>query len=422
MTRLTNLHRALGLAVGIASLVCSGLAQSNRGGASNPTPTTPTTPTNPGNIGTGTTTPGRTNNPNPFPDPNQTMDPQIMQRPIFLSGKVLLDSGTPPPESVVIERVCNGNPRAEAYTDSKGRFSFQLGQNNGMMQDASMGGSNSGFDGFGSGGRQNNGGAFGQNAQISERDLIGCEIRASLAGYHSDMISLTGRRSLDNPDLGTIVLHRMGNVEGVTISASSLNAPKDAKKAFEKGSDLLKKKKIADGRKELERAVEIYPAYAAAWYELGRAKELQNDTEGARSAYLQALTVDAKYLNPYRPLLSIYVKEQKWQDAADASSKLIKLDPVDFPDAHYYNAVSNYFLKNYDVAEKSIRDLQKLDTQNRMPKSNKLLGAILIEKQDYAGAAVEIKKYLSFLPLGQDDEAAKKQLIELERVAGAPPQ
>jgi tetratricopeptide (TPR) repeat protein len=415
MARLTHLRRALSLAVGIAGLVCSGLAQTTgRTGAS--TPTTPTTPTTPG-AGTGaTTTPGRTPSPtSPFPDPNQTSDPSQMQRPVFISGKVLLDSGTPPPESVTIERVCNGSPRAEAYTDSKGRFSFQLGQNNGMMQDASMG--STGMGGLGSAGKQN--GGFGQNTGVSERELNNCEIRASLAGYRSDMVPLTGHRSMDNPDLGTIVLHHMGNVEGVTVSASSLNAPKDAKKAFEKGSDLLKKKKIADGRKELERAVEIYPDYAAAWYELGQAKELQSDTEGAQAAYLKALTVDAKFLNPYRPLVGIYVKQQKWQEAADASGKLIKLDPVDYPEAHYYNAVSNYFLKNFDVAEKSIRDLQKLDTQNRMTKSSKLLSAILVEKQDYAGAAEQIKKYLSFLPLGEEDEGAKKQLIELERVAGA---
>jgi tetratricopeptide (TPR) repeat protein len=417
MTRLTHLRRALSLAVGIAGLVCSGLGQTTRSGASSPAPTTPTTP---GSAGTGsTTTPGRTTTPtNPFPDPNQTTDPSQMQRPIFISGKVLLDSGTPPPESVTIERVCNGTPRAEAYTDSKGRFSFQLGQNNGMMQDASMGSSNSGLGGFGSGSGAKQTNPFGQTG-ISERDLNGCEIRASLAGYRSDMVPLTGHRSMDNPDLGTIVLHHMGNVEGVTVSASSLNAPKDAKKAFDKGSDLLKKKKIADGRKELERAVEIYPAYAAAWYELGQAKELQSDTEGAQAAYMKALTVDAKFLNPYQPLVGIYVKQQKWQEAADASGKLIKLDPVDYPEAHYYNAVSNYFLKNFDVAEKSIRDLQKLDTQNRMTKSSKLLGAILVEKQDYAGAAEQIKKYLSFLPLGEEDEGAKKQLIELERVAGA---
>src|SRR4029077_9223935 len=100
--------------------------------------------------------------------------------------------------------------------------------------------------------------------------------------------------------------------------------------AYEKGQDLLKKKKIADARKELEKAVEIYPGYASAWYELGRAKEAQSDPEGARTAYLQALSVDAKYLHPYRQLVGIYVKEKKWQEAADASSKLVKLDPVDF--------------------------------------------------------------------------------------------
>ena len=77
-------------------------------------------------------------------------------------------------------------------------------------------------------------------------------------------------------------------------------------------------------------------------------------------------------------------------------------------------------LKDYDAAEKSIREAQKLDTRNRMPKSNQLLGMILAEKRDYLGAAEQIKKYLSFLPAGPEAENAKKQLAELERVAGGP--
>ena len=40
-----------------------------------------------------------------------------------------MDDGTAPPDSVVIERNCNGYARNEGYTDSKGNFSFQLGQN-----------------------------------------------------------------------------------------------------------------------------------------------------------------------------------------------------------------------------------------------------------------------------------------------------
>jgi hypothetical protein len=68
-------------------------------------------------------------------------------------------------------------------------------------------------------------------------DLIGCEIRAALPGFRSDLVNLIGRRSFDNPDVGTIVLHRLGNVEGTTISVTSLRAPKDARKAFEKGTE-----------------------------------------------------------------------------------------------------------------------------------------------------------------------------------------
>ena len=66
-------------------------------------------------------------------DPRQQQQMPEMVRPIFISGKVMLEDGTPPQESVVIERVCNGNARPEGYTDSKGRFSFEVGRNQGMF-------------------------------------------------------------------------------------------------------------------------------------------------------------------------------------------------------------------------------------------------------------------------------------------------
>src|SRR5262245_31461496 len=86
--------------------------------------------------------PDRTNQPSQFPD--------TTPRPIFLSGSVRLTDGTVPPDTVLIERVCNGRVRPEGYTDSKGNFSFQVGAQPGMVfADASVG-STSPFDGFGS--------------------------------------------------------------------------------------------------------------------------------------------------------------------------------------------------------------------------------------------------------------------------------
>src|SRR5947208_3179859 len=180
MIRLTRLHIALSLASLLARFAAPILGQQQ--------PTTPpVTTTPPGNPGA-TTTPGRNpgiTTPGRTPSPNDQINrfPEQQARPIFLSGKVMLDDGMPPADSVVIERVCNGNPRAEAYTDSKGRFSFQLGQNQGMMQDASMSSaSDGGFGGLGNQGPnrgglgQPGGGLGGSRGGLSERDLMGCEI------------------------------------------------------------------------------------------------------------------------------------------------------------------------------------------------------------------------------------------------------
>jgi tetratricopeptide (TPR) repeat protein len=422
--------RAAALALGMAGSAVLAFGQ----GDQNPAPAGPTTG---GNTGKGVTTPGGvpdrntspfpgTNNRNqsPFPDPNQRQTFPDQQRPVFISGKVQLDDGTPPPDSVVIERLCNGIARPEAYTDSKGRFSFQLGQNRGMMADASVssaadnvfGGGGAGMGGIGSSGGSR-GGMNNPMGGISERDLMGCEIRAVLAGFRSEAVNLSGRRAFDNPDIGTIILRRLANVEGTTISATSLNAPKDARKAYEKGRDLLKKKKGEDARKEFEKAVAAYPKYAVAWYELGQLQQQQNQTEEARNSYAQALAADAKFVSPYLQLATLAAKENKWQDVADTTDRALKLNPVDFPQAFFYNSVANYNLKKFDAAEKSAREAVKLDTMHRIPKASHLLGVILAEKQDFSGAAEQMKNYLKFSPTGQDAELVKKQLGELEKFA-----
>ena len=70
--------------------------------------------------------------------------------------------------------------------------------------------------------------------------MAGCELRASLAGFRSDVVNLSGRRMFDNPDVGTIILHRQANVEGTTISRTTLEAPKDARKAYDKAREALR--------------------------------------------------------------------------------------------------------------------------------------------------------------------------------------
>ena len=54
-----------------------------------------------------------------------------------------------------------------------------------------------------------------------------------------------------------------------TVSATTLAAPKNAKKAFQKGLELVKKKKLDEAQASFQQAVQTYPKYAGAWFEFG---------------------------------------------------------------------------------------------------------------------------------------------------------
>jgi len=392
-------------------------APANPGGAG------PTNPTNPGIGNTNPANPGR----NPFPgqDPNdRNRFPDMQQnRPIFLSGKVVLEDGTPPPDSVTIERICNGTVRPEGYTNAKGHFSIELGRNTAMMADAST---SSGLDdgGFGrpsmSGARNTGfGGMGGQSAGISERDLMGCEIRANLPGFRGENVTLAGRRFMDNPDVGTMILRRLANVEGFTFSMTTALAPKEAKKSFDKGLELIKKKKLPEALLEFEKSTAAYPKYAIAWFELGRLYESQKRPEDAQKAFESAVTADGKYVKPYVNLAYLHAQKKDWEKTAATSARGIKLNPFEYPQLHYVNAVSNLNLGKMDDAEKSAREAGKLDPKGQMPRIDQLLGIILAQKNDIKGAKESFSNYLKKDPNSPEAQQVRAQLASLDAAPAA---
>jgi tetratricopeptide (TPR) repeat protein len=276
-----------------------------------------------------------------------------------------------------------------------------------------------GFPGMGSQGSGT--GGFNSTGGINTRDLAGCELRASLPGFRSDEIPLSGVHAMDRPDVGTIVLHRYANVEGTTISMTSLQAPKEAKKAFESGRKAMDKKKWAEAKLQLEKAVGLYPQYAAAWCDLGRTLEESGNIDEARKAYAQALTTDTKFVTPYIQLAGLAVKQSNWREVADTTDRVVKLNPADFPGMYLYNSVANYNLKEFTAAEKSAREVLKLDTEHRFPQANHLLGVILARRGEFTEAAAFMKTYLQLAPGANDIDLAKKQLDEVEKFAQAGP-
>lgn len=374
-----------------------------------------------GHTGGGSTTKG-----SPSPDTRTSPQQQEQERrPVFLSGKVVLDDGTTPAERVSIERVCNGLARRETYTDSQGQFSMQLGAEPQMFQDATVGGA---FDASrGSGMGDANGlppsmTAGAPNTGVSTRDLMVCELRASLPGYRSDTVSLAGRQLFDNPDVGTIVLHRLGTTQGTRISITTMKAPKDARKAYERGANLMKKQKPAEAAEEFAKAVAIYPQYADALVRLGEIRADQGGNEEAATLFQRAIDSDPQLIPPYFDLALIAGHKQDWQRMAELSDRALALNGYEYPVAYFFNAVANYNLHKLDVAERNARAARRLDSQHHIPKIDLVLANILLRRNDYAGAAEQLRSFLKYVPSGEDATTARELLGQTENklAAGTP--
>ncbi len=394
--------RLAGLAILVATVAVAQKGGAPTGGTGGTT--TGGTGGRPTSMPTTTTPNTSTTNPNNSPTNN---NPQ----PIFINGQVLMEEGGPPPERVSIERVCNGGTYREGYTDSKGYFNFQLGSQNSMFADASMDNSPTMF-GNGSSNGQNNGGSLNGT---SLNTFSTCELRASLPGFHSDSVPLLNRRSMDNGDIGVIILKRMVKVDGYTTSATIALAPKDSRKAYEKGLGFIKKNKPDEAQTEFLHAVELFPRHAGAWFELGKVYEQRDHFDEARDAYHKANTADANFVNPYERLYLLAMRDGKWSDVADLSDKVMRLNPYDFPSSYYYNALANANLQHWDVAEKSALEASKIRGTQAMPKSLFILGVAQANRGDLSGSVQTLNSYLKTAPVAADRDRAQKLLGQVQQ-------
>ncbi len=359
----------------------------------------------------------------------QGLNQPEFQRPIYLSGKVMLADGTPPGESVTIERVCWGERRPETYTDSKGRFSFQLGDKHSLaFADASTSPASDdafGGAGFNSGGFDSRGSPGAPAVSAFGRvDLSGCELRAVLPGYRSESVQLNQRSIFDKPDVGVIILHRIAKGHGISVSATSLAAPKQARKAYEKALKELRKKdaesrKPKKAAKELEKAVAAYPEYAAAWTLLGRTRLSINDKEGAREAFDKATKADPKYLSPYIPLLRMELQDERWAEVNLVSERLLNLNPH-MTEVQFYRAVAAFNLGNMDLAEDLALDIQSSEGGKKFSGTHRLLGMIHARQGNFPLAATAYRDFLAAQPMGPMAKDLRRQLGDWEALGVIP--
>jgi len=301
----------------------------------------------------------------------------------MLMGRVLTEDGTPPPEPASISVYCRDGQGQNVLTDDNGRFTLVINRTPGVHR-------------------------FVQ-------DFHDCQVRASLQGFRPTATFVAVVTRNDRKDAGLLVLARVSGSQDRTVSATAYSAPAAARKAFEKGTDLAHRGRSDEARQEFEKAVEIYPKYAAAWYELGQLQHKQQHIAEARAAYEHAIAADDMFIKPYLQKMVLEARDSQWTEAAAASARAIHLDPVDFPEAYFFNGLALFRLGQDVAAEKSAREAVRLDSTHRFPQSHHLLGVILAERHDLTGAAEQFRAYLEHAPDPNLAAAVRQQLAEIEK-------
>jgi Tetratricopeptide repeat len=400
-----HIRKFVVLGIAIALLVPVTMAQKPPAPAPAPPPGTP---------------PSRSATPAPpNSDPNQSREDLVM----FLRGRVAIHDGTAVPNDLLVERVCNNRVRQEVYASLHGDFSMQLGSRTDSFPEASAEPASP----YGVANRNSDMG-------ISRRELTNCELRVSASGFQSRVISLMGLDSVGGSiDVGAVVVQRAGKVEGATLSATPYKAPKDARKAYDKGLQAEKNGKLDDAHKYFETAVELYPSSANAWFQFGTVLQKENQQDAARKAYTQATTIDTRFLPPYLSLASMAYQAEQWTEVLDLTGHILDLDPLNrvavnnyildldpsnYADAYFYNAMANYKLNRIEDAEKSALKAEHQDLVTHFPQVHLLLAEIFARKGNYAIAIGQMQTYLALAPHAKNADRAREQLAKLEKLNG----
>jgi tetratricopeptide (TPR) repeat protein len=350
---------------------------------------------------------------NPANGPNPATIPSVQSNASVVAGRFVLEDGSAPPSLVRVEMTCNSVARPLGWSDNKGYFSVQLTLHNVDNSADDLASATIPM-------RPNSGAASAAEPPPIDqipRFFEGCDVRGSLGGYRSVAVPISGHRLLDSPDIGTIVLYSLTKVEGLTTSATTEMAPASAKKEHERAIEDMKKHRPDDAEKRLKNAVAIYPKYALAWFDLGRVYESREHLKDAADAYRHSIEADGKYVNPYERLYLISARGEKWADTLEFTSDAIRLDPIDYPRAYYFNAIANLNLGDLDAAEKSAREAVKRDLRAN-PRAGYVLGVILARKQNFGDATALLEAYLKVAPLIEVD-VVKRQLDELKKYSAA---
>ena len=179
---------------------------------------------------------------------------------------------------------------------------------------------------------------------------------------------------------------------------SDAQAPKDARRDYEKAEKSIATHKYGEARKQLQAAVGQYPCYARAETKLGLVMSQQKDYKSAETAFRKSISCDAGYLDAYLELGQLLNAEKRFGESEPVLEEGLRQSPASWQ--FYYEAgVAEYGLMHYDVAKQQFEKAKSLTSQPSSDLDVKLAD-VYVKERSFQKAYASMQDYLKVEPDG----------------------
>ena len=208
-----------------------------------------------------------------------------------------------------------------------------------------------------------------------------------------------------------------GETETV-ISAVDLSIPGPAIKEFDAGRKLLQEKHDVPGSiGHFRKATELYSSFTQAYVMLGIAYLQDQKLKESQTALERAVQLDPKSSAGYLTLGACLNQQKDYVAAEKALLTGLGLKP-ESPEGNYEVAKTYWAQHRWQEAMPHAEKAEELQPQ--VPGVHVLMGNILLQKRDNAGALKEFSEYLRLDPQGSMSGPVRAMVSKLERAS--PPQ
>lgn len=310
---------------------------------------------------------------------------------LYLIGKVVMEDGTEPPQSLRVELICDGKPVRQSYPNDRGVFSFDLGSRR-QSQTATDATSTPTTGGLNESFTRDAWNPPGFQTLLGRVYLDDCAVRLGRnPGFRGTEIKLGIRGLRDDPDIGELLVGRTRMFTGTADAAM----PPKAIQEFEAAVEELSKAKPNRGRaaKHLEAAVKVYPEFTAAWVLYGTQLLDDGKPDKAKAALQRAAELDPESVEAWLGLAQIGVEVAAWDEVRELARKALEADPV-APRGLLYMGLAQYYRQRYPASHGAFAKLEELGLSERFPVAVLHLGMLYARMGDIPAAAERLQRYL----------------------------